>query len=111
MNDRKSIEILTCMLEVLYQLNAKGYYTAWLDWSGHTGGIYVKIIKGKWQKGKKEKVVFEALICTRFSKWKDSYSGKDFELSEFMDMVQQISDNRHTPKVNSKEHRYEKAQT
>ena len=62
--DKNRLEIITVMLEKLYNLNTRGYYTAWLDWSGHTNGIYIKIIKGRWKKDKKEEIVYESLICT-----------------------------------------------
>jgi hypothetical protein len=111
MDDRKPIEILTCILQALYQLNAKGYYTSWLDWSGHTGGIYIKIIKGKWQKGKKEKIISESLLCTRFGNWKDSITGKDFDISEFIEMVNTLSESHPITKTKSKNYQYEKVQT
>jgi len=89
--DKESLEIITCIMESVYKLNVGGYYTAWLDWSGHTGGIYIKIIKGKWQKGKREKIMYEALLCTRFNKWKDGMTGKDFDLSDFLQTINKLA--------------------
>lgn len=48
--------VITQLLEKLYELNRRGHYTVWFDWSGHTNGIYIKIIKGNGEKIKKKKL-------------------------------------------------------
>lgn len=89
-NETDNLKLITQLLEKLVELNRRGYFTAWFDWSGHTNGIYIKIIKGKWEKGKKEKVIYEALICTRFSKWKNGLTDEPFEVPGFFIFVQSL---------------------
>jgi hypothetical protein len=70
--------------------------------AGHTNGFYIKIIKGKWQKGKKEKIIYEALICTKFSIWKDGFSGKTFVVSEFLSFIQSLIVQKPSAKIKVK---------
>lgn len=89
-NKTNDLRLIYQLLEKLYTLNSRGYFTAWFDWSGHTNGIYIKIIKGKWEKDKKEKIIYEALVCTRFNKWKNGLSYERFDISDFFTLVQSL---------------------
>ncbi len=91
-NDDGNFKLITQLLEKLYELNRRGYYTVWFDWSGHTNGIYIKIIKGKWRKDKKEKVVYEALVCTRFKEWKNGLSEEPFDMEALFTLVQILTE-------------------
>lgn len=107
--DKDILDTIYRLLGKLYELNAHGYFTAWMDWSGHTNGIYIKIIKGKWTKGKKEKVVYESLVCTKFRLWKDTLSDETFDSSDFISFVQSLIENKST--VKNKRYCHEKAKT
>lgn len=99
---KETLESIAEILGKLYDLNAHGYYTAWLDWSGHTNGFYIKIIKGKWKKGKKEKIIYEALIFTKSSIWKDGFSGKTFVVPEFLSFIHSLMVQKHSAKIKVK---------
>lgn len=104
-----TIKLIHQLFEKLYELNRQGYYTAWFDWSGHTNGIYMKIIKGKWQKGKKEKIIFEAQICTRFNQWKNGLSDEKFEVADFVALIQSLIEHNPIHNIKNEKYRQEKA--
>ncbi|WP_046148779.1 hypothetical protein [Parabacteroides sp. HGS0025] len=99
--DKNTLELITSILKKLYDLNSRGYFTAWLDWSGHTNGFYIKIIKGKWVEEKNVKPVYEALVCTTFGIWKDAFSGQTFDVSEFLSLIQSLMEYKSSVKVKS----------
>lgn len=81
--EQNNLELITQILEAVYELNAKGCYTAFIDWFGHINELYIKIIKGKWKEDKKQKVIFEAQISTRYGNWRDCLNDKPFDISAF----------------------------
>ncbi|MDR1501204.1 MAG: hypothetical protein LBT43_01945 [Prevotella sp.] len=100
--DKDMPEIIYRPLGKLYELNAHGCFTEWPNRPGHTNGIYTKIIKGKRIEGKKAEIVYEALICTRFHHWKDIFSVKIFDPSDFLSFVQSLIDHKITAIVKVK---------
>lgn len=107
-DDTGNFTLVTQLLDKLYELNRRGHYTVWFDWSGHTNGIYIKIIKGKWKKGIKEKVVYEALVCTRFKEWKNGLSQEPFDMESLFTLVQILTEDPSTSNKQKKS-RHEKA--
>jgi len=101
MTHKDTLELITLILENLYDLNTRGTHTAWLDWSGHTNGFYIKIIKGKWVDGKNVKPVYEALVCTKFGICEDAFSGKIFDAAEFLSLIQSLIEYKPLVKVKS----------
>lgn len=99
--DKETLELITLILEKLYDLNTRGNYTAWLDWSGHTNGFYIKIIKGKWVEGKNVKPLYEALVCTKLGIWKDGFSSKIFDVPEFLSFIQSLMEYKPSAKIKS----------
>lgn len=89
--EQSNLELITQILEALYKLNAKGCYTASIDWSGHINGLYIKIIKGKWEENKKQKVIFEAQISVRYGNWRDCLNNKSFDISAFSSTLGMLS--------------------
>lgn len=107
--DKDTLELITLILGKLYELNVRGYYTAWLDWSGHTNGIYIKIIRGKWREGKKGTIICEPLVSTQAGRWRDGITGTPFDISGFLALVKTLSKYKPQVKTNHKIVRHEKA--
>lgn len=97
--EQRNLNLTTRMLQVLYELNAKGHYTAWLDWAGHTNGVYIKIIKGKWtEKKQKKKPYYEALFRTKTYQWVNCLNNEIFDENAFFDMIDKLSEYKTKPK-------------
>lgn len=83
-------DLMTQIFHLLYELNTKGYYTAWFEHCGHTEQIVIKIIKGKWREGKPQKEVCNYLISTHRSQWTDGLSLTPFDTGAFFRLLDEL---------------------
>lgn len=90
---QKQIEIKNIADQIfskLYELNSKGYYTAWFEYVGHTNQIAIRIIKGKWVYGKKNNEICDYLISTSTNRLSDGLTQTPFDLEKCLLQIEKL---------------------